>query len=168
MKIVNNFISYVPREALTATFGVTLAAASSVAVQIIVSSSESSDSTLMRNFTIYSCGAGGIIGIVMSIYSMVRLCKKVVSDKDSISTSIAVTALGGLSSALIQTIGEHFWKLAPSFYWLDEHSMGYAIATNFAWKASAIAGVSGLVFTAYGAYRTGVAILNQTKDEANA
>lgn len=163
MNIVNNVTSYVPREVSTATIGVTLAAASGVAIQIIATSSKLFTSNVMRNFLVFSCGAAGIIGTVMTVYSMIHSCQKIISEKNELPKSITVTVLGGLSSALIETIGEHFWKIAPSFYSLNGQTMVYAIATNFAWQASLLAGVGGLIFTAYAAYRLGIAAINQAR-----
>jgi len=166
MNIVNNFISYIPKEVSTTTFGVALTAGSGVALQIISSYSNLFASNVMRNFLAYSCVAGGIIGTVMTVYSMIRSSQKIISESNELPKSITITVLGGLSSALIQAIGEHFWTIAPSFYpySLGGHTIGYAIATNFAWQACVIAGVGGLIFTANAAYRLGVATINQARN----
>lgn len=160
MNIVNNINSYIPREVSMTTFGVTLAAASGVALQIITSSSQIYESDVVLNFLAYSGCAGGIIGIVMTVYSMVRSCQKIISAGDELSRSATITFLGGLSSALIQTIGKYFWTIAPSFRWLHGHTIGYALVTNFAWQAALVAGVGALAVTAYAAYRLGVAAIN--------
>lgn len=150
----------IPREVSTAVFGITTTAASSVLIQII-QSSHSSSKNVLRNFAIYSCGSASIIGAVMTVYSMMRLCQKVVPERNELTKSIAVTVLGGLGTALVQSIGEHFWTIAPSFYSLGNHSMAYASATNFAWQASLITGLGGIVFTANAAYRLGLAVINK-------
>lgn len=118
----------------------------------------------MRNFIVSSCGSAVIIGTVMTIYSTIRLCQKIGAETNTLSKSITVTALGVLSTAFISAIGEHCWKIAPRFYSLNGHSMAYAIATNFVWQASMIAGISGFIFTPYASYHLGKAAINQASN----
>jgi hypothetical protein len=164
MIIINNFNSYIPREISTAAFGITLAAAGGVALQIISAYSKSLTSNVMRNFIVSSCSSATIVGTVMTIYSTIRLCQKIGAERSTLSRSITVTALGVLSSAFIAAIGEHCWTIAPCFSSLNGHSMAYAIATNFVWQAAAIAGICSFIFTPYASYRLGVAAINQTSN----
>ena len=157
---INNYLN-IPREVSTAAFGITTTAAAGVLVQII-QSTPSSSSNILRNFAIYSCGSASIIGAVMTVYSMMRLCQKIVPERNELAKSIGVTVLGGLSTALVQAVGEHFWTIAPSFQSLGNRSMAYAVATNFAWQASLITGIGGIVFTASAAYRLGLAVINKS------
>jgi hypothetical protein len=98
-------------------------------------------------------------GAGVAVYSAFHACKKMISEGPDLQKTITVTALalGGVSLALARALTEHFWILAPSFSHLRGDSMAFCIATNFAWRACAIAGLGSSVFTIYAAYRAGQA-----------
>jgi hypothetical protein len=147
---------WVPKEVSTAALGVTLAAASNVARELLCSSFSRG---FVRNVVMYCGSAAAFAGAVVAVYATFRSCKKILSERDDLQKTITVTALGSAGLALAEALTEHFWTLAPSFGYLEGHSLAYCIATNFAWEACAIAGLGSIVFTAYAAYRTGQAIL---------
>jgi len=155
-----NNTSFLP-EISTCALGTTMSAGSGVALQLL--DSELVDPLklprLVANFLDYSGRATILAGIVMSVYSMVHLCDKVISKRNELDKAVAATALGVLFTAIAETLYDHFWEIAPDFDWLEGHSMIYSIATNMGWQASAILGFTAVVCTGYAAYRLGQAIL---------
>jgi len=156
-EIKTNTNHWLPKEVSTGAIGITITASANVAIQFFASLSEKQAPALVRNFVGFSCAAAAIAGTVITIYSAVHLCQKIMADKPP-KKAVLMTAIGGFSTALAQTINQHFWEIAPSFKQRWMYSMSHLIATNFAWQLSAITGLAGLVFTAYAAYRTGQAI----------
>ncbi len=154
--ITTQINNWMPKEISTATLGVTLAAASNVATDLLRSSVSPS---FARNVVMYCGSAAAFAGAVVAVYSAFRSCKHMLAERDDLQKTITLTTLGSVAMALAQALTEHFWELAPSFSYLDGHSLAFCIATNFAWEACAIAGLGSIVFTAYAAYRTGQAIL---------
>lgn len=158
---INATISqWVPREVPTAALGITVAATSGVALQYLASTARCFP-TLTHHFLNYSCSAALVAGIVMAVYSAVRLAQKSISEKTPLRNVIVITA-GCLSTALAQTIGHHFWTIAPSFMWPNGHTLAYCIGTNLAWQISALTGLAGIVFTAYAAYRISQTLLSRS------
>jgi hypothetical protein len=156
---INYTISnWIPKEAPTVAMGITMAAISHVAIQFLMSSAHNLP-TFVKNFIGYSCSAAAIAGTVMAVYAAVRLCQKIVSQENGFYKGVIATTLGSLSTALAQTIGTHFWEIAPSFNCLSKYSIVHCIGTNLVWQICAITGITGIVFTAYAAYRTGQALL---------
>lgn len=155
----NNY--WIPKEIPMAASGVALAASANVGMQFIGSDvvNWTKVPSILRNFLGYSCAAISVVGGVMAVYSSIRLCQKIISEKNELNKAMTATALGSLATALVQAIGEHFYDIAPFFDYLGKHSLAFCIGTNLAWQASFILGVAGIVFTAYAAYRTGQAIL---------
>jgi hypothetical protein len=162
---INSFVNnWVPKEIQTTVGGITLAATSGVAVQFLESSAKHFPS-IAQNFARYSCSAALITGTVIATYSAVRLSQKIVSQESPLKKTVAATVLGCLSTALAQTISEHFYRIAPSFNWLQGHSMAYCVGTNLAWYISAFTAAAGIVFTAYTAYQLGKAVLTTIGDQ---
>ena len=154
---ISNISHWIPKEASAVAAGIGLTATSNVAIQFLLSVPHLH--SIVGHFVGYSCGAAAIAGTVMTVYSAVRLCQNVVPEKTVLHKAITTTAVGCFTTALAQTIGQHFWTIAPSFNQLNGLSLAYCIGTNFAWQVSAITGIAGIVFTAYAAYRTGQALL---------
>lgn len=158
ISINTNINHWMPKEVSTAAIGITVTAACNLAIQFLLTSSTRPLPGIALHFVGYSCGAAAIAGTVMTIYSTVRLCEKMITEKTALHKAVTATTLGCLPTALAQTIGQHFWTIAPSFDHLYRHSMAYCISTNLAWQIAAITGLAGVVFTAYAAYRTGQVI----------
>lgn len=148
---------WMPQEAVSVALGVGTGAISHVAIQYLQSSASEwiKMPTILKNVVKYSFGATAIAGIVLSVYSIVRLCKRIISQENELHKAVSATALGVLLTSCAEAIGEHFWELAPSFSHLMDHSMAYCIGTNLALHACIITGIAGIVFTAYAAYRIG-------------
>lgn len=155
----NNYNLSIPKELSTASLGTITAGAANVAVQFLTSLQHSP--SFLGKFIGFSCGATSIAATVITIYSAVHLSQKMISEKNKLTQNIALTALGVFATALAESLCEYFWKIAsdPYFVLFRGEPLAYCIATNLAWQTALIAGVGGIAFTAYAAYRTGKAVL---------
>lgn len=156
---------WIPNEVPMTAIGTTISAISGVATQILSSpiGKHWIKSTTLLNFAYYGFAATGIAGVVITIYSMARLCQKMISERSALDKTVATTALGILFAAVTETLAEHFYNIAPSFGWLEGRSIAYAIGTNLAWEASAVLGLGSLVFTGCAAYKAAQIGLNTTE-----
>jgi len=168
-KINTNQNHWMPKEISTASIGTMIAATSNVAFQILTTIDIVLPTCLnnVRRFAGYSFAATSIVGTVLALHSMVRLCQKTISEKNKLEKNVAITALGVFSAALAETMAEFLLEIAPSFRYSFGHSMAYSITTNLALQTSLIIGLGGIVFTAYAAYRTGRAIFLANNPEKN-
>lgn len=167
MKLSNNYSDSIKnyfnenKEVQTAALGVTVGAVSNVALNYLSTSKAWRDvSNLASRFLQSSCCAGSIAGTVMSVYSLVQLGKKIVSQNNSLKKNLSITTLGAFLSATANTISSHFWEITPSFRKLGKHSLGYILGTNFALQASMITALSSTILLGYASYSLGKYIIN--------
>ena len=147
------------KEVATTTLGVTIGAAANIARQYLLEYATWTP-LIARNFTSNICLATSAAGMVAGIYSAICLAKKISSNENDLQKTVTATALGAVFYSAAYTAYEHFFEIAPSFYWLEPgESVAYCIATNFAWQISCAAGIAALAFTGYAAYRVAKSIL---------
>lgn len=150
MKLVNNSYYSQFREIQTAALGTTLGAGMLAAAQCLSTyTAFYSLPSLVRNFVIFGCCAGTVAGVVMSVYSMFRLCQRFISHDNQLNKAVTATALGVLLTTTSYSIGEHLLQIVPNY-----------LVRDFAFYACGITGIGSIIFTSYAAYRLGKAIIN--------
>lgn len=147
------------KELLTTTLGITIGASANIARQYLLEYA-AWPPVVARNFVSNICIATSMAGMVAGIYSAICLSKKISSDENNLQKAVTATALGAIFYSAAYTAYEHFFEIAPSFYWLEPgESIAYCIGTNFAWQISCAAGIAAMAFTGYAAYRVAKSIL---------